>query len=152
MDNAGNVEPFGDFEAATIVDTRAPVAVVTGPNGIIRDVSDDDDDTFTVTWDGFDSDGRDDNERVEGSGVDYYDVQYRIDGGDWILWQSETEATSAPFLPREDDALYEFEARAVDRRGLAEPFRNVPEASVAVDRQAPFIEPQLLLPIVAFGG
>ena len=152
VDNAGNVEPFGDFEAATIVDTRAPVAVVTGPNGIIRDVSDDDDDTFTVTWDGFDSDGRDDNERAEGSGIDYYDVQYRIDGGDWILWQSETEATSAPFLPREDDAVYYFEARAVDRRGLAEPFRNVPEASVAVDRQAPFIEPQLLLPIVAFGG
>ena len=159
VDNAGNVQPFGDPQAATVVDTRAPVASVTGPSGIIRNVRNDDDDgdgdiddnsTFPVTWEGLDSDGRSNNVRVEGSGIDYYDVQYRINDGDWILWQSETEATNAPFLPREDDAVYYFEARAVDRRGLAEPFRNVPEASVAVDRQAPFIEPQLLLPIVVF--
>ncbi len=159
VDNAGNVEPFGDAEAATVVDTRAPVATITGPSGIIRNVSNDDDDgdgdiddnnTFRVTWEGLDSDGRSNNVRVEGSGIDYYDVQYRINDGDWILWQNNTEANNAPFLPREDDAVYYFEARAVDRRGLAEPFRNVPEASVALDRQAPFIEPQLQLPIVAF--
>ena len=148
VDNAGNVQPFGDAQAATVVDTRAPVAQVTGPTGIIR--GGDDDDTFTVTWDGLDSDGRDNNVRVEGSGIDYYDVQYRIGHGDWILWQSQTEATSAPFLPREDDAVYYFEARAVDRRGLMEPFRNVPEASVAVDREAPFIEPRLRLPLIYF--
>ncbi len=148
VDNAGNVQPFGDAQAATIVDTLAPVARVTGPSGIIR--SGGVNDTFTVTWEGLDSDGLDDNVRVEGSGIDHYDVQYRIDNGEWILWQNETQATSAPFLPREEDAVYFFEARAVDRRGQAEPFRNVPEVSVAVDRQAPFIEPQLLLPIVAF--
>jgi hypothetical protein len=132
MDNVGNLEAFGGPEAATTVDTRAPVAVV-GPLPPVTNSA-----SFAVSWSGDDHGG---------SGIAHYDVQYRVDGGPWALWQQQTAITSALFTAA-GDGLYEFEARAVDNVGHVETFRGIPEASVFVDLTPPFVEPRLYLPLV----
>ncbi len=73
---------------------------------------------FLVSWSGDD----------EGSGIAYYDVQYRMDGGEWTLWQSGVTDTEATFTGLEGH-LYEFEARGVDLAGNVEPFTGEPEAA-----------------------
>lgn len=121
MDNAGNLEPFGDPEAATTVDNRAPVAVVDPlPPAVTVGA-------FAVSWSGDDGDG---------SGIAHYDVRYRHDGDPWAAWLTETTDTSAVFNAPVD-GLYEFEARAVDNVGHIEPFSNEPEAQVQVTIEPP---------------
>jgi hypothetical protein len=131
VDIAGNVEDFADAEASTTVDAAAPVTTV-NPLPPISDTM-----TFIFGWSGED----------ELSGIAYYDVRYRVNGSAWQLWQSQTLATSVPFTAQVD-GIYQFEARAVDKVGNVEPFRGVPEASIAVDAVAPFIEPRLYLPLI----
>jgi hypothetical protein len=130
-DRAGNVEPFGDPEAGTTVDAQPPTSLVAPLPPITRT------DTFWLTWTGND----------DGSGIQYYDVQYRFNRRDWILWQQKTIATRAEFTAIED-GLFEFEARAVDNLGLSESFADQAEASVLVDARAPFIMPRSWLPII----
>ena len=134
VDQVGNVEAFGDPEATTIVDTLPPTSAVAALPALIEAES------FVVQW--FGNDGG-------GAGIRYYDVRYRIDGGPWQLWQSQTTATEATFTPPRD-GFYEFEVRAVDNAGRAEPFFNQGEAHVAVDTEAPFVTPRLLLPLVRY--
>jgi hypothetical protein len=57
---------------------------------------------FTVEWSGTDTGG---------SGIDYYDVQVRIDNGAWMDWVTETTATSAEYSEGENGRFYEFRAR-----------------------------------------
>lgn len=123
-DRAGNLEPFGGAEASTTVDSEPPTSTASCMSGVIRERS------FNVFWTGED----------EGAGILYYDVRYRIDGGEWIPWQQQTIATSATFTTMED-GQYEFEARAVDQLGLKEPFTGQPQASITVDAREPFTEP-----------
>jgi hypothetical protein len=132
VDNAGNVEPFGDAEAATTVDNQPPVSQVEPLPTIINET------TFTVSWSGHDHGG---------SGIHYYDVQYRYNNGPWIIWQQQTVATQALFTASAD-GFYEFEARAVDNLGHVEPFTNQPDTGVIVDAEPPFIEPRLWLPLI----
>jgi hypothetical protein len=131
VDRAGNVEPFGDPEASTTVDASPP-SVQMDPLPAITGVA-----SFTVSWTGYDA----------GSGIQYYDVQYRRDGGDWIPWQQQTITTSAQFVAPED-GWYGFEARAVDHVGHVEPFLDRAEASVIVDAEPPFVVPRVWLPLV----
>lgn len=116
VDNAGNVEPFGDVEATTLVDVRPPVSQVDPLPPVINQSS------FVVAWSGSDV----------GSGIAHFDIRYRIDGGPWVLWQQQTQATSAVFVALRD-GLYEFEARAVDNAGLVEPFTGEATASTTVE-------------------
>lgn len=132
VDNAGNVEPFGDAEAATTVDNQPPVSQVGPLPTIINEVA------FTVSWSGHDHGG---------SGIHYFDVQYRYNNGPWILWQQQTVANQALFTAT-TDGFYEFEVRAVDNLGHVEPFTNQPDSGVIVDAEPPFVEPRLWLPIV----
>lgn len=131
VDNAGNVEPYGPAEASTIVDTMPPNVTVDPLPAVINT------DTFAVTWSGNDS----------ASGIQYYDVQYRYNGGPWVLWQAATTATGATFAGA-SEGVYEFEARGVDNLDQVESFQNMAEASIAIDTEAPFIEPTLYLPII----
>jgi len=131
-DRAGNVEPFDDPEASTTVDAQPPTTVVDPLPAITSSTA------FSVSWTGSDV----------GSGIDYYDVRYRFNGGDWLLWQDQTLASSTTFNAMGGDGLYEFEARAVDNLGLVEDFTGEPEASIIVDAVAPFVEPQLWLPLI----
>ncbi|MEZ4869108.1 MAG: DNRLRE domain-containing protein [Caldilineaceae bacterium] len=132
VDNVGNVEPFGDPQASTVVDTAPPTSRINPLPGILQT------DTFVVSWSGNDDDG---------SGIHFYDIRYRMNGGAWQLWQQQTLATSATFTAP-SDGLYEFEVRAVDNVGRAESFTGQPEARVLVDAAPPFIVPQQYLPFV----
>jgi len=136
VDEAGNVEPFGGPEAATTVDNRPPTAFVLGlPDSVpFRNLQ--------LGWTGTDHGG---------SGIQFFDVRYRIDGGPWILWQEQTLATSAT-LNTMRDGFYEFEARAVDKLNQVEQFTGIPEAGIIVDAQAPFVQPAVWLPLVVIGG
>lgn len=131
VDEVGNVEAFGEPEAATTVDTLPPestvLALPASPNG----------QSFTVSWRGTDNGG---------SGIQYYDVRYQVNNGAWLLWQERTTITSALFRAPAD-GFYAFEARAVDNRGNVEEWRGA-EAATTVDRSAPFLEVQAYLPLV----
>lgn len=130
-DRAGNVELFGEPEAGTTVDARAPATEVDPLPTVSRSSS------FTVSWTGQD----------DGSGIAYYDVWYRFNQGGWNLWQDQTLTTSTTFNT-EEDGVYEFEARAVDEVGNVEMFTGEPEASILVDARAPFVEPRGWLPLI----
>jgi hypothetical protein len=132
VDNAGNVEPLAEAEAATTVDNQPPVSQVEPLPTIINETA------FSVSWTGHDHGG---------SGIQYFDVQYRYNRGPWVLWQQQTIAGSALFTAAAD-GLYEFESRAVDNLGHMEPFSNQPDAGVIVDAEPPFIEPRLWLPLI----
>lgn len=133
VDEAGNLEPFGDPEAGTTIDSVPPTAVVDPLPPRTDEL------TIFVSWSG--SDG------TNGSGIQFYDVRYRFNGGTWVLWQSQTIDTAVVFTAAQD-GLYEFEARAVDNRNQIEPFSAQPEAAVMVDTVAPFITPRLYLPMI----
>jgi hypothetical protein len=132
VDNSGNVEPYSSAEASTTVDTLPPTVTVDpiAPNVTASTL-------ITVSWSGTDN----------VSGIQYYDVQMRINNGSWSLWIPQTLATSAQFQAFAD-GFYAFEARAVDNLGLIEVFNNQAEATVIVDAEPPFIVPQVYLPLV----
>lgn len=105
--------------------TAASLPAITHSNG------------FLVSWSGNDS----------GSGIQYYDVQYQVNNGPWMLWLPQTLSTSATFSGA-TDGLYAFEVRAVDNLDQAELFQYVSEATIIVDAEPPFVQPRLWLPII----
>ena len=132
VDNAGNVEAYGDPEAATLVDTQPPSTQVNTLPTIVGV------NNFTVSWTGDDGNG---------AGIQSYDVRYQVNGGPWQLWQSQTTATSALFTAP-GDARYAFEVRAIDNRGMVEAFTGQAEAATIVDIEPPFVQPQLWFPVI----
>jgi hypothetical protein len=132
IDVNGNVEPFGAAEATTTVDETAPSTTVDPLPAVSSETS------FTVSWSGDDG---------TGSGVAFFDVRYRVDGGAWTPWQQQTVATSATFTTMVD-GYFEFEARASDAVGNIEPFYGVAEAAILVDARPPFLVPMSRLPLV----
>lgn len=82
---------------------------------------------FTVAWSGTDAGG---------SGIDYYDVQVRVDGGDWTDWVTGTMTTTAEYGQGENGRLYEFRARGVDHSGNVEAYGDA-EASTTADTLPP---------------
>jgi hypothetical protein len=85
--------------------------------------------TFTVTWE-----ARDDN---GGSGVAYYDVQYKVPGDqEWHDWLLNTGATTAQFAG-ENGKLYLFRSRASDTAGNNGIYPENEQASTRVDSLAP---------------
>lgn len=82
---------------------------------------------FTVSWSGDDPGG---------SGIDYYDVQYRA-GGAWVNWLNATKSTSAEFVGGANGVTYEFRARGVDKAGNIQPYPDQSQAWTRVDNVAP---------------
>lgn len=136
IDAVGNVEPYGEPEASTVVDSRPPLALVEPLPALVNSGS------FTVNWTGTDGGG---------SGIQYYDVRYRVDGGVWELWQAKTLATRMLFETQQDH-LVEFESRAVGNVGRIEPFTGQAEASVIVDAEAPFAQASTCFPFTFAPG
>jgi hypothetical protein len=64
--------------------------------------------SFVVSWSGYDEGG---------SGLAYFDVQYRLAGSAWVDWRMHTTARSAQWVGGVDGRLYRFRARAVDHAG-----------------------------------
>ena len=105
VDNAGNVQEYGDVQAQTTVDSQAPSVTVNPlPQYSFSPA-------FTISWSGTDNGG---------SGIAYYDVQYKIVGGSWQDWLKKTSATSAQFTGAHDGLTYRFRARGVDYVGNAQ--------------------------------
>ena len=134
-DKAGNVERYGTAEASTTVDAGPPTTIMDPLPGITQTTS------FTASWTGQD----------KGSGIKYYDVQYRLNQGDWILWQNQTLVTRTTFTALKD-GLYDFEARAVDNLGMKEVFTNQAEATIIVDVELPFVDKPSWLPVIVSSG
>lgn len=132
VDRADNVEPFGAAQASTIVDSEPPNATVNALPATTTMTT-----SFTVSW----------QSDASVSGIQYFDVQFRVGTGPWQLWQSNVTDGSAVFTASGDETV-RFEARAVDNAGRVEPFLNKSEASTAVDVVAPFISPKLRLPLI----
>jgi len=80
---------------------------------------------FRIHWRG----GDDGN----GSGLSgEYRIQYRVNGGPWIIWIDKTTARDSLFSGSQNQ-FYEFEAAAYDRVGFVEPFNGIAETSVLVN-------------------
>ena len=134
VDKAGNISPWSAAEEIT-VDVDPPVSQVLPFDPPIIATT-----TFQVEWRGDDG--------PNGSGIASYNVYYRFGNGSWTLWQSATTDTSAEFNAT-IDAIYAFEATAVDNLGNAEPRKGVSEASVIVDIDPPFVDLPLHLPVIS---
>ncbi len=131
IDRTGNIEAYGPVEAGTTVDSTPPTTSIDPLAGIMKTK------LFTVSWSGEDA----------VSGIHYYDARYRYNNDDWLPWQQETLTTEAIFSAVED-GVYAFEVRAVDWRGLVEPFRALAEVTTIVDTEAPFVIPRVWLPCI----
>ncbi|MEZ4515631.1 MAG: fibronectin type III domain-containing protein [Chloroflexota bacterium] len=82
---------------------------------------------FTVSWSGTDNQ----------SGIKYYDVQMRQNGGNWVDWRAQVTETSTNFTGGQNGVLYEFRCRAVDNAGNIEPWPSNAQAGTTVDTQPP---------------
>ncbi|MBI2863055.1 MAG: cellulase family glycosylhydrolase [Chloroflexi bacterium] len=63
--------------------------------------------SFTVSWSGTDR---------SGTGIQSYDVQYKLAGGNWQDWLTQTTAMSASFAGGQGQTYY-FQSRATDNAG-----------------------------------
>lgn len=111
-----------------IVDYTVPPPDTTPPSASVSPLPSWSLSSFTVRWDGSDNQG--------GSGIAYFDVQYRINSGAWTNWRMRTTQKSAVFAGGVHNALHEFRARAVDRAGNVQPWTSA-QASTRVDSVAP---------------
>ena len=87
-----------------------------------------DDDGFVVRWEGADG--------PQGSGVDYYDVQVRVENGfgeegPWADWKTHTTSTYGMFYP-DQEGVYWFRSRAVDSAGNVEEWPDAPDTKFVV--------------------
>jgi len=113
MDAAGNIGAIGIGNI--LLDTLAPVTKLAGfPEVSYRAA-------LNVSWEATDA----------GSGVAWYDVQYKTGDGPWTDWVVRANTTSAVFTG-EDGKTYSFRARAQDRAGNLEQLPATVEFSVTV--------------------
>lgn len=109
-------------------DTRPPVAAV-------KSLPEYSPGSFVVEWSGTDTAPANCNP----TGIAYYDVQYRVNGGSWVEWRNQTTDTSATIQSGANGSFYEFRARAVDKSGNVQEFDNV-QSSTRVDTLPPSAE------------
>jgi len=68
--------------------------------------------TVTFSWSGYDP-----RLQTHTAGLRSFDVQYRVDGGDWRLIRNDTTGTSLSLTGRLPGHSYSFRVQAADRRG-----------------------------------
>jgi hypothetical protein len=90
--------------------------------------------SFTVSWSG--SDGA-------GPGIGDYNVYVSDNGGAFILWQSNTTATSATYAGQTGHA-YAFYSVATDYLGIVQPTPSTPQATISVIIETPPPPPPLV--------
>lgn len=115
-DKTGNVQPWGDVQTSTIVDTEPPTSSMTPlPEYSVTT-------SFFVNWSGSDA----------LSGVAYYDVQARKLPNDWQTLLEETNATEFHVTGAENGVTYQGRVRAVDRVGNVQPWPESPQVQTTV--------------------
>ncbi len=142
-DKVGNHQSWTDVQAQTTV-SLAPASTITGfnPPGLLQ-IKDGPgpNDTFTVFWEGH---------TAPGTGPLSYTVRVRKPGSNWEQWLQGDSLTSGIYnLAMDDpDGAYEFEVAARNNSGQQEQFTGVPEGAMVVDRNPPFIEPAVWMPLI----
>jgi predicted outer membrane repeat protein len=121
-DMAGNA---GIATATVTVDTTAPTSSVAAFPLLTMSK------TFDVSWSGSDSD--------IGSGIAYYDVYVSDDGGDFVLWKSQTTETSGSYTG-EYGHYYAFYSVATDKAGNVEATPNTAVVAQIADNYAPTVD------------
>lgn len=123
VDNAGNVEAWIDHaDTGTTVDTVPPSATVNPlPQFTFTN-------TFVVSWVGTDTGSGPQG----GSGIAHFDVEFRLDGGPWLPFASNTTTTSGTVLNALPGQVYAFRARAVDRVGNVQALPANPQAETTI--------------------
>ena len=131
-DNVGNVMPYTSVAQASTTTSSQPSTAHIVPfwPAISNSL------TFPVSWAGT---------PAPGATITSYDVQYRINGGPWIMWQSGIAATTANFTAP-NQASYEFQVRAHDNQNQVGPWSA--GATMTVDTTAPFITPKVYMPFI----
>lgn len=129
VDKCGNVQDWTGAQARTEVDSVAPQASVNTLPDFTSSPN------FTVRWSGTDNPG--------GSGIRNFDVDVRVNEGQWVSWLRGVTSTSATFTNAENLTIYEFRARATDVAGNVQPFGADAQAITIVVLQ-PFA---VMLPI-----
>jgi hypothetical protein len=116
-DNAGNVERTpSNPQTFTIIVSQAPV-VNFAPLPVYTYAS-----NFTITW----------SASASPVPVTGYDVQYQLNGGQWIDLLSNTTQTSFQFANAQNDGVYGFRARARDAAGNVGVFPANPQVQTTV--------------------
>lgn len=117
VDRANNFEAFpNNPQAATTVDTVLPTSSMNAlPQFTFTS-------NFQVSWTGNDT----------GSGLNHYDVEYQVNGGDWQVLTSTTTQSSHMVTNAISGATYGFRVRAVDRAGNVQPFPAGAQAQTTV--------------------
>ncbi|MDO8672867.1 MAG: fibronectin type III domain-containing protein, partial [Dehalococcoidia bacterium] len=96
--------------------------------------------SFVVGWSGADQ---------SGTGIGSYDVQYKVAGGGWQDWLTDTSATSASFSGSHGQTYY-FQSRAIDNAADQEAYPGGNgDTSTTVDAIAPTSSLQALAPTQA---
>ena len=116
VDEAGNVQTFGNAQASTRVDTLAPIAEVQDLSQYTFTSS------FNVHWTGTDN----------LSGIVAFDAQWRVAGG---VWQTLVENTTQSFLQftgAQNGVTYEFRARARDAAGNVQAYSEHAQTQTTV--------------------
>jgi hypothetical protein len=114
VDQAGNVPDFGPVAATTKVDLSAPTTWMEPTSAL-------DTPTFRVRWDGKDG----------FSGLDSFDVDYRVASGTWQSWVTASKDRFKDFTG-EYNVLYEFRSRARDIAGNQGAYPTAAQLTVVV--------------------
>lgn len=89
--------------------------------------------TFLASWTGQDYAPND----CTPSGIAYFDVYYRINGGSWVHWKQQTQSTSNHFKHYASNGDFvEFTARAADQAGNIGAIPGA-QTSTTIDMQSP---------------
>ncbi len=131
-DRAGNVSQ-NSKEVRILYGVRPPVSAMNPLPAIMTESS------FIVSW----------REVDTGGGPPLrYRLHFRFNNGPWEVWQDNLTQTSITIFPNRGDGFYSYSVQAINSFNVEEPFKDWAQASTAVDRVAPFLEPQAVLPIV----
>lgn len=115
-----NYRPYIDVNYTSCSD-QAP------PNAYVKPLPTYSPSQFKVSWTGTDS----------GSGIRWYDVQYRINGGGWTNWKTQTTSTSATYSGAANGQTIDFRARALDNCGNQQSYPSSPQAWTNIDTVPP---------------
>ena len=115
-DRAGNVQAQGGPQTSTTIDTQPPTTSMTPLPQYTGTTY------VTLNWSGSDN----------LSGVKYYDLQGRVNGGNWQTILEETTQTSFTVTGVQNGATYDFRTRAADNVGNVQNYPETPQATTTI--------------------
>lgn len=117
--------PYLVVDYSANCDTAAPIATMgVLPSFVLSE--------FRASWSAFDPS----QPGCSASGVAWYNVRYRINGGGWVNWKNQSSSTGNHFRGfAPNNALVEFQVQAADRAGNLGAWSAT--VSTRVDAEAP---------------